>query len=32
MPPYVISREEIDLIVEVAREGLDLAVRAEAAA
>ncbi|MBM4215416.1 MAG: adenosylmethionine--8-amino-7-oxononanoate transaminase [Gammaproteobacteria bacterium] len=31
MPPYVISREEIDLMVEVAREGLDLAVRAEAA-
>jgi adenosylmethionine-8-amino-7-oxononanoate aminotransferase len=32
MPPYVISPEEIDLIVEVAREGLDLAVRAEAKA
>jgi adenosylmethionine-8-amino-7-oxononanoate aminotransferase len=30
MPPYVISRDEIDLMVAVAREGLDLAVRAEA--
>jgi adenosylmethionine-8-amino-7-oxononanoate aminotransferase len=30
MPPYVISRDEIDLMVTVAREGLDLAVRAEA--
>ncbi len=32
MPPYVISHEEIDLMVEVAREGLDLAVRAGVAA
>jgi adenosylmethionine-8-amino-7-oxononanoate aminotransferase len=25
MPPYVITPEEIDLIVEVAREGIELA-------
>jgi len=31
MPPYVISLDEIDLMVEVAREGLDLAVSAAAA-
>jgi adenosylmethionine-8-amino-7-oxononanoate aminotransferase len=31
MPPYVISHDEIDLMVEVAREGLDLAVSAAAA-
>jgi adenosylmethionine-8-amino-7-oxononanoate aminotransferase len=31
MPPYVISHDEIDLMVEVAREGLDLAVCAAAA-
>lgn len=30
MPPYVISTEEIDLMVQVAREGLDLAVQSEA--
>jgi len=29
MPPYVISPEEIDLMVQMAREGLDLAVREE---